>query len=227
MITSALACATARTVEPPRPVVTPSAVPAAASIATPAAPADLYAPEEALRDALAGPWEYLGTGPWPGSNRTQACAFRNQRVLLVNAYCTITEQQAFRLDVFSPGRGRVRIYAETKGPVSVHKRRDYFTFTAESEPPPGRETRIPPLYLGMSFDDLRSYDERRYNAFLPACYGGTEMAKKRGGCLGALESHERAWASQNHAFLEHASNDWYRVVHDMRELSTRYGKEPQ
>src|SRR4051794_7648758 len=62
----------------------------------------LYAADEALGDALSGPLEYLGTGKWPGIRRMYACAFRNERVIVVNVYCGTSERQAFRLDVYSP-----------------------------------------------------------------------------------------------------------------------------
>jgi hypothetical protein len=219
----AVGCATAKQAERPAPTAS-----ASRAVAVPAPrPADgLYAADEALRDALSGPWVYVGTGPWPGINRMSACAFRNERVLIVNVYCTITETQAFRIDVYSPQRGRVRIYAEANGPLSGHMRQQYFTFTAESEPPPGPTASVPQLSLNMSFQALSAYDEQRYNAFLPACYGGKELEKKRGGCLGKLAARANEWATRNGAFLERANDDWYRVVREMRALATRYGKEP-
>ncbi len=217
------ACGTARRAE--RPHLLERLPP---TVQEPAAPPahGLYAADEALRDALSGPWQYVGTGAWPGISRMQACAFRNARVLVVNVYCTITETPAFRIDVYSPTRGRVRIYAESRGAVSARKRRDYFTFTAESEPPPAPEVRLPPLALTMSFPELRAYDEKRYAAFLPTCYGGQELSRKRGGCLGALAPQANAWADRNRSFLDHASDDWYRIVHEMRALAARYGREP-
>jgi hypothetical protein len=183
----------------------------------------LYAPDEALRDALSSPLEHVGTGQWHGSNRTTACAFRNQRVLIVNVYCTLTETQAFRIDVFSPTRGRVRIYAEAKGTVSSNMRQNYFTFMAESEPPPRPETYVPPLTLTMSFQQLQTYEERRYSAYLPACYGGVELQRPKGGCLGALQGHSSEWTTRNRSFLDYANADWYQVVRQMRALATRYG----
>jgi hypothetical protein len=190
-------------------------------------PDELYAADEALRDALSGRWEYVGTGPWPGNNRIQACAFRNERVVVVNAYCSITETQAFRIDVYSPRRGRARVYAESDGPVSTLTRPRYFTFTAESEPPPGPEVRLPALALTMSFEQLRAYEELRYSAFLPGCFGGQEQSRKRGGCLGPLAPRATAWTARNRAFLERANDDWYRVVREMRALAVRYGREPE
>ena len=189
--------------------------------------AGLYAADEALRDALSGPWEYLGTGPWPGINRMHACAFRNARVLVVNVYCTLMDARAIRFDVYSPQRGRVRIYAEANGPVSSFSRRDYFTFTAESEPPPALSAPLPPVSLSMSFEQLRAYDEQRYHAFLPACYGGQEHLRERAGCLGPLAPREKEWTERNRAFLSNASNDWYRMVREMRALASRHGREPE
>jgi hypothetical protein len=219
----ALACGAANRPEGPGRVVS-----ASRPVQPPVRPADgLYAADEALRDALSGAREYVGTGSWPGIGRLQACVFRNQRVLVVNVYCSITETQAFRIDVYSPTRGRVRIYAESNGPVSTRGRRDYFTFTAESEPPPGPTARMIPLSLTMSFEQLRAYDEKRYSAYLPACYGGQELSRKRGGCLGTLAARSTEWATRNRAFLDQANDDWYRMVREMRSLATRYGTEPQ
>ena len=107
----------------------------------------LYPLEEALKDALSSPWKHLGTGPWHGNYRAHACAYRNDRVIVVNVYCTLKEPEAFRLDVYSPTRGWVRIYAEAKVPVSTVRRRDYFSFTAEAQPPPRPEVGLPPLTL--------------------------------------------------------------------------------
>lgn len=211
------ACRTERTVER---TSAPSR-----GLPSPTAPAGIYGPEEALRDALSGPWVHLGTGTWPGNGRMHACAFRNDRVLVVNVYCGVRDTPAMRLEVYSPQRGRVRIYAESKAPVSAHMRQDYFTFTAESEPPPG--PRLPVLDLRMSFEQLRAYDQARQAAYLPACYGGLERSEMRHGCLGALAPQATAWGRQNAAFLERANQDWYRTVSELRALAARYGRDPK
>ena len=87
--------------------------------------------------------------------------YRNDRVFVVNAYCTLKEPNAFRLDVYSPTRGVVSIYAEAKVPISTVRRREYFSFNAETQPPPRPKTGVPPLALTMSFAALQRYERRR------------------------------------------------------------------
>ncbi len=192
----------------------PSVAPAVKS--APARGDGLYPLDEALQDALAGPWEHLGTGPWHGNARAHACAYRNDRIIVVNVYCTSKEPQAFRLDVYSPTRGWVRIYAEAKVPVSTVRRRAYFSFTAEAQPPPRPEAGLPPLALTMSFAALQRYERRRYERFLPTCYGGVELRRPQGGCLGELKPRAAQWAERNRPFLERPPDDWYRIVRALR-----------
>jgi hypothetical protein len=185
-----------------------------------------YPLDEALQDALSGPWEHLGTGPWYGNARLPACAYRNGRVIVVNVYCTSKEPQAFRLDVYSPTRGWVRIYAEAKVPVSTVRRRDYFSFNAEAQLPPRPEAGLPPLALTMSFAELRRYDRKRSERFLPTCYGGVELRRPRGGCLGELAPRAAQWTERNRAFLAHPPADWYHIVRELRTLAKKHGKNP-
>jgi hypothetical protein len=35
------------------------------------------------------------------------------------------------------------------------------------------------------------------------------------------------WADRHRAFLDQASEDWYRVVREATALAARYGKEPE
>ncbi len=201
----------------------------AASVHTgsaPIGPTELYSADEALKDVLSGPLEHVATGRWPGVDRMYACVFRNKRVLVVNVYCTRRDPPAFSVNVYSPTRGRARIYAESRGPVSAQMRQDYFTFTAESEPPPGAETGIRPPTLAMSLLELYNYDVQRQRAFLPACYGGTELGQERSGCLGTLAPRAGEWAARNRDFLAHASDDWYRLVRELRSQAAQHGKEP-
>jgi len=219
----AAACATSKPSEqpPPRPTVV-----TVRDVRRPPPPRGLYSAQDALRDVLSGELEYIGTGRWPGVERSRACAFRNQRVVVVNAYCTLNEAKAFRIDVYSPERGNVRIYAEANGAISVRQRANYFSFTVESTPPPSSAARLPTLTLAMRYEDLRRYEQQRYEAFLPGCFGGEKNQERVGGCLGDLAPRHAEWAAQNQTFLDHASDDWYRVIRRMRTLAMRYGAHP-
>ena len=189
-------------------------------------PTDLYTADEGLRDVLSGELEYLGTGRWPGIERSRACAFRNDRVLIVNVYCTRTETPAFRVDVYSPTRGRVRIYAEANGPVSTRARSDYFTFMVEGGLPPDADAPVDHLALNMNYQELSHYEEQRYRAYLPGCYAGQRHYQTVSGCMGTLASRQDEWTSRNQSFVQSANDDWYRVIRELRALATRYGRDP-
>lgn len=175
----------------------------------------LYALDEAVADALEGPWEHVGTGEWFGIFRVNACVYRTARVFVVNIYCTPREKTAFGLVVLSPARGRAYIYAEAKAPISGLRRADYFTFKGEAAPALADE-RLPPLELGFSYRELRAWDERRYHRYVPACYGGVEIGRPQGGCLGELEPRAAAWAERNRAFLDEPPEGWYRLIEQLR-----------
>jgi hypothetical protein len=150
--------------------------------------------------------------------------YRNDRVFVVNVYCTLKEPNAFRLDVYSPTRGVVSIYVEAKVPISTVRRRGYFSFNAETQPPPRPEAGVPPLALTMSFAALQRYERRRQERFLPACYGGVGIHRPRGGCLGELAPRAAQWAERNRAFLAHPPDDWYHLVRELRALAGKHGK---
>lgn len=199
---------------PPPPVYAPPAPP----------PSGLQPLAQAVKDALSGPLVHIGTGPWPGNHRAHACAYRNDRVIVVNVYCTLKETKAFRVDLLSPVHGRVRIYAEASAPISTVRRPDYFTFTGEVQPSPPPGSGIPPLAFTMSFPDLQAYEERRYAQFLPTCFGGVEIHRPQGGCLRDLESQAAEWARTNGPFLENPPEEWYRLVGELRALASLHGR---
>lgn len=219
---SLAACKASAPAPRPSPAVVARPAPAPEPVRT-----TLYTADEALQDVLSGPLEYVGTGRWPGVDRSYSCAFRNERVLVVSAYCTRKDAPALRIDVYSPGRGRLRLYAEASGPISERERASYFSFVASSEPPPEAGAPVGRPGLTMSFDELKRYEQKRYDAYLPACFAGEQNDRPVEGCLGPLEPQTRPWAATNRDFLTHASSDWYRVVRMMRELATRYGKDPR
>jgi hypothetical protein len=183
---------------------------------------ELYALDEALADVLSGPLRHIGTGPWFGMFRVHACAYRNERVIVINVYCTPKEMKAFSIVVLSPTRGRAVIYAEAERPISQLTRADYFTFKAETAPP--ADSSLAPLSLGFAFKELTAWDEKRYYKWVPACYGGVEIKRPQGGCLKALEAHAPAWKARNQPFLDAPPDDWYRVIREMRARALRDGK---
>ena len=218
-----------RDASPPSPPTTPTTTASPPlEVAAPPEPGGIYALDEAVADALDGPWQHVGTGDWFGIFRIHACVYRNRRVFIVNIYCTKQEMTSFGLVVLSPARGRAYIYAEATAPISGLQRRDYFTFKGEAEPAHADE-RLPPLELGFSYRELRAWDERRYNHYLPACYGGVEMARRaggrpQGGCLKELEASAPAWIARNRAFLDEPPAGWYRLIRELRARAPADGK---
>jgi len=183
----------------------------------------LYAMDEALADVFSGPLEHIGTGPWFGLFRINACAYRNKRVVVVNIYCTTKEMKAFSIVVFSPTRGRVMIYAEADKPISQLRRGGYFTFKGESSPP-GDPATLPLLSLDWNYKQLTTWDEKRYYKWIPGCFGGVEIRKPQSGCLKALEAKLDKFQARNQPFFDEPPDDWYRVVREMRARAVRDGK---
>ena len=65
----------------------------------------------------------------------------------------------------------------------------------------------------------------RSERFLPACYGGVEIYRPTGGCLGELVPHAAQWAERNRRFLEQPPDDWYHLVKELRALAGKHGKK--
>jgi hypothetical protein len=183
---------------------------------------EMYALDEALADALSGPLVHIATGPWFGLSRINACVYRNERVFVVNIYCTTKEMNAFSIVVFSPARGRAVIYAEAEKPISQLRRPDYFTFKAETHP--NVPDPFPPVSLAWSYGQLTAWDEKRYYKYAPGCWGGIEIRNPTHGCLRELKGHANTWMQRNHEFLDNPPEDWYRILREMRARAKRDGK---
>ena len=209
----------------PKPAVTATEPPATAPPQTPpaAAPAPMYTLEEALADVFAGPLTYVGTGDWTGIARIKSCVYRNDRVFVVNVYCTLKEMPAFGMAVLSPTRGRVYFYAEAKKPISALRRNDYFTFLGEAEPALV-DANVPALDLAFTYDQLRAWDQKRYKRFAPACAVGTELKKAQASCVGDLKSQTDAWVGRNKPFVDAPPADWYKAVKEMRGRAQKDGR---
>jgi hypothetical protein len=182
----------------------------------------LYALDDALDDALSGTWQHVGTGNWYGiDERISACAYRNDRVLVVNVYCSTKELNGFRVDILSPTKGRVSLYAEADTPISTLARGKYVTFLGESQ----QADPALPAIASVSFAALRAYEEKRVGRGIPLCSGGIELGAPLSGCTGKLDSHEAAWAKRNNPFLANPNAAWYRIVKELRARARKDGKK--
>jgi hypothetical protein len=184
----------------------------------------LYSAEEALADVLSGPLTYVGTGEWFGLFRVYSCVYRNERVFVVNMYCTKTnEMKAFGLVVLSPTRGRAYLYGEAEKPISTVRRPDYFTMKMDAEPVVVDE-KLPPLSMAFSFADLRKWDEARYNHYLPGCFAGIENKRPQAGCMKDLDELKDSWPAAQKPFLDNPPAAWYQLISDMRARAKTEGK---
>ena len=172
----------------------------------------LYTVTEALDDVLSGPLVFVGTGAWFGNYSIHACAYRNERVMVVNVYCTAKETPAFGLVVLSPSRGRVHVYVEADGPISTLARGDYATFRVEAHEPVAE-----PLSLSVTYADLNAWEERRYSTHSPAC----TFEAGRAACSSELESLREAWAPAGEAFLAAPPPAWFQLVKDLHARAVR------
>ena len=84
----------------------------------------------------------------------------------------------------------------------------------------------PPLALTMSFAALQRYERRRYERFLPTCYGGVELRRPQGGCLGELKPRAAQCAERNRPFLERPQRPDDAVPVVGRALAGEHGKHP-
>jgi hypothetical protein len=181
----------------------------------------LYTPAEAVADVLSSPLEYVGRGPWFGMARWESCLYRNQRVLVVDVYCSRAWPEAFSVRVFSANRGRANFYLESETPATEldRDRYDPSSWKIEVEPPPSRDALPIRVHLDMSFDELRDYEEGRYQLYLPACYTAGGSAR----CHSDLSSAREAWAAATETFWKEPGQAWQQLIARMRALAEKHG----
>ena len=199
---------------PPPPVFAPAAPPPASppaaaepAPAAPAAPTALYPIEDAIADVLSGPLEYVGAG---GGQGVLECVYRNARVLVMDAYCTARAGKAFGVDVLSPTRGRVHIYAEAKQPIRGLAPSAYTSFYVESQLP---ATGVAPaLSLSLaSYDDVAAAFRAHVKQFPPSCVVGTEVKWKQA-CAKTLDALAPAFFERTVAFVRTPPEAWTKLV---------------
>jgi hypothetical protein len=197
-------------VDPPPPPAIDAAAPVVVDAAVPEEPR--YTVTDALADAKSGKLERIGIGDWPGNFSIKGCIYKNDRVFVVDVYCTYKEQPAFSVVIIAP-QGEVRIYAEANDPISTITRKEYFTFYAESfvfdEPPPELAT--------AQYDLVTSWQEKhgeawRTNPELKAC--STDMK----------ECPDPTWLEPARAFIAAPTDDWTWIVNQLRNRAQHSGK---
>jgi hypothetical protein len=187
--------------------------PSVPDVEEPSNDAPLYTITDALEDVASGPLELIGTGPWFGNYSIHACAYRNERVVVVNVYCTRKEQPAFGLAVFSPERGRVYLYAEADDPISTLQRTDYGTFRAEVQPLPEDA----PLSLDLSYTELNAWEERRYKAHEGACWQDSGQSSCSHDLMHLLDE----WAASAKPWIADPPASWYQLTKDLHARAAR------
>jgi hypothetical protein len=181
----------------------------------------VYTPTQAVADVLSSPLEYVGRGGWFGMARWESCVYRNKRVLVVDIYCAKGWPEAFSVRVFSPTRGRTKLYLESATPVTELTRDRYneSLWNIESEPPPTSTALPTRLRLDMSFEDLRDYEEARYQLYLPACYTKGGSAR----CHRDLAAASESWSAAVMPFWKSPGKSWQQLIARMRRLAAKHG----
>ena len=185
---------------PSRPAVTTLTAPTFAP--SPALP-PVYGVEEALSDALASPLTLVGIGGFPGYYRHLSCVHRNAHVFVADLRCNDPETYQFEAIIYSPARGRVEITADArqkKAAVSTLSRADYEVFAASGA---GSWAGPPQLTLGMSYDEITTYEEQRTQRQIE-CPSHGPMPPK---CVRTFSPD--AFALANRDFLASPPHDWY------------------
>jgi len=200
---------------PAQPVPATGGVVAEPTPPTPPAPSvdDLYPVEAAVADVLSSPLTYIGL---VGENAHIECGYRNERVVVIDAYCK-GFPKAFGVTVLSPTRGRVKIFAEARAPITKVKKSGYVVFSAESEGPNTVVT--PPLSLDMTFDAVVAYNLARARRNLPGCVREFQGAKVREGCSKQLDLG--AFIARDGSFVENPPQAWYELVQRIADERTK------
>jgi len=193
------------------------------SLATEGKAADLYQPAEAVADVLSGPLEFVGRGSWFGMTRWQSCVYRNAKVVVVDVYCAKLWPRAFSVRIFSPTKGRVRIYLESPELTSALSRKQYneASWSMESEPPPPHGRVSPPFSLKMTFAQLNVYAQARYKLYLPACFTSGKEARCAEAFAGTAA--QKGWAARVVPFWQNPGSSWYQLIEEMRRLAQTHG----
>ena len=172
-----------------------------------------YPLADALADALATPLSYVGKGAFYGSYRLLSCTYRNDRVVVIDTYCTNREQSSFGIIIVSPTRGRVTLHAEGRAAVSGLRHADYLYFR-------GRSEAVDPRYrpqLTWTLEEQSNYHQFG-GRYLPFCDVEWRNQTTRGGCVKPLVEQNPGYQAQNAPFVSGPPPGWYQLVRTLLSL---------
>lgn len=187
----------------------PARPPPPAGSAAPATPS-LYAPGEAVSDALSGPLEIVGVGEWPGTFRRLACIYRNARVLVVDERCSDpAEPTGLLVHVLSPSRGRATIFVEAGAAISRARRPGYKSIGVASAAPRERSA----LDAAKSCEEVIASETDAPGKIRAMCSAGTQSPK--GSCSKGAGTTAEAYAATVEPFLREPPTGWYDLVRSL------------
>ena len=183
----------------------------------------LYPPADALADAASGPLRYVGTTIWYGRYGIPSCIYRNEKVFVINSYCTLKEINPHGVIVIHPERGQVSFKARgVQGkPVSTLRRAQYAEWGFSSMD--GKSG----LTLEASADELVAWEERRRRFYRnPGCGAGqaSPSSKMGGRCVDKTPDFEAWWRGVYPPVLQAPPESWYALVKDLRQRARKDGK---
>lgn len=182
----------------------------------------LYPPDEALKDALSSPLEYVGAAVWPDRYKIPSCVYRNDKVLVVNSYCIRKEQHSISIAVLHPERGSAGFYAEGRNDDRITQltRDDYTQWKfGASDPFPG-------LTLTMSMDELLKYEGRRGKFAKGGCVAGMVLGNDRNASCGLKSPEvEQWWEGYYRPILKQPPPEWFTLVKELQGRVKKDGKK--
>ena len=189
----------------------------------PPSAAPLYPPSDALADAASGPLQHVGTTLWYGRYGIPSCIYRNEKVFVINSYCTLKEIPQSGVFVIHPERGVVTLKARgvQNKPVSTLRRAQYSEWGFSSTD--GKRG----LTLNASADALVAWEERRHRYYRnPGCGAGQAgtTGKKGLKCKDKTPEFEAWWQGVSSPLLEAPPESWYALVKDLRQRARKDGK---
>ena len=189
---------------------------------------NLYNIHQAMEDVFSSPLEFIGTGEWYGEHPYPSCAYKNDKILIIDNYCSRREITTFSVTFFSPERGYLKIYAyteSTKKAVSKIDRGLYDSFYVTSQPPPSEGMTEKSLSFDMNYRALRDYNRARAKLHrYVECYEGFKVDYMRG-CTDKRISAN--YVDVHESFIKAPNERWYDFVRHIVAQRKHPWKKPK